>query len=370
VKVSWDQAHAWRMRRQFVDPRGNADAVHIIGRLCGVQAQVASSAELAVRVRQAKPDAAAVERGIADRALVKTWAMRGTLHLLRSSEAACFLSLIASARTWERPSWQRTFGATPKEVEALVEVVSELLDDTVLTRDELVTEIVAKKEFAKMEEQLRSGWGALLKPLAWQGALCHGPSQGNKVTFTRPNTLIPEWKGLPDSAEAAPVVIAAYLGAYGPSTPEVFDAWLSRSVLKRTTVRGWFAAMGNQLTKVDVEGEDAYILSEHADDLARAKASTSVRLLGAFDQYVLGPGTKDPQILPTEHRAKVSKAAGWISPIVVVGGRITGVWELSDDQVSVSFFPGAPKAPSKDLEAEVAHVGRASGRDRLTLRLC
>jgi hypothetical protein len=65
VKVSWDQVHAWRLRRQFVDPRGNADAVHIVSRLCGVQAQVASSAELAVRMRQAKPETGAVERGIA-----------------------------------------------------------------------------------------------------------------------------------------------------------------------------------------------------------------------------------------------------------------------------------------------------------------
>ena len=65
----------------------------------------------------------------------------------------------------------------------------------------------------------------------------------------------------------------------------------------------------------------------------------------------------------------MSKAAGWISPIVVVGGRITGVWKLADNHVSVSFFPGVAKPPSRDLEAEVAHVCRASGRDRLTLRL-
>ena len=295
--------------------------------------------------------------------------MRGTLHLLRPGEAGCFLSLIASARTWEKGAWQRTFGASPKEVEALVEVVSELLDDTVLTREELVTQIVTKKEFATMKTQLRSGWGALLKPLAWQGVLCHGPSRGNKVTFTRPDTLIPGWKGIPDPDDAAPVAIAAYLGAYGPSTPEVFDAWLSRGALKKTTLRGWFAAMGDQLTTVDVEGHEAYILSEHVDDLARTRASRSVRLLGAFDQYVLGPGTTDPQLLPAEHRAKVSKTAGWISPIVVVGGRITGVWELTHNLVSVSFFPGAPRPTSKDLEVEVAHVCRASGRDQLTLRL-
>jgi hypothetical protein len=243
VKISWDQAHAWRLQRQFVDPRGNAEAVDIISRLCGVQAQVASSAELGVRIRQAEPEAGAVKRGIADGTLVKTW----------RCEAPC--------------------------------------------------------------------------------TCCVPP---------RPQV------------------------SYGPSTPDVFDAWLLRNALKKATLRGWFAGLGDQLTKVDVEGQEAYILSEHADDLARTKASRSVRLLGAFDQYVLGPGTGDPQILPAEHRAKVSRAAGWISPIVVVAGRITGVWELIDNQVRVSFFPGADRPSAKDLEAEVTHVSRARGRDHLT----
>jgi hypothetical protein len=363
VKVSWDQVHAWRLRRQYVDPRGTADANEVIGRLCGVQAQVASSAELAVRIRQAEPEDDGIERGLADRSLVKTWAMRGTLHVLRSADAPSFLSLIASARTWEKGAWQRTFGATPKEVEALVEIVSELLDGVALTRDELVTEIVTRQEFGRLEEQLRSGWGALLKPLAWQGALCHGPSQGNKITFTRP-----DWSAMPEPAEAAPAAIAAYLGAYGPATPEVFNAWLLRGALKKTTVRGWFTAVGDRLTRIDIDGQEAYLLSEHVDDLARTEPSPSVRLLGAFDQYVLGPGTGDTRILPAAHRAKVSKTAGWISPLVVVDGRITGVWELADDEVSVSFFPGTPKPSSSEVKAEVAHLVRAVGR-HLTFRI-
>jgi Winged helix DNA-binding domain len=368
MRVTWDQALAWRMRRQLVDPRGDAEAVQIIGRLCGVQAQVASAAELAVAMRQAEPEAGAVGRGLADGAVVKTWAMRGTLHLLRASDAPAVLSLIASARSWEKPSWQRAFGTTPKDTEALAEVVTELLDGAVLTRDELVAAIVARKELAALEEQLRSGWGMVLKPLAWQGLLCHGPSRGAKVTFTRPDALVPGWTGLPDPDEAAPVAIAAYLGAFGPATPEVFDAWLYRGALKKATLRGWFAAMGERLTAVDVDGDEAYILSEHAEDLARAAPSRSVRLLGAFDQYVLGPGTGDARILPAEHRAKVSRAAGRISPIVVVGGRVAGVWELADDEVSVSLFPGAPTPSAAALEAEVEHVRRATGRDRLTMR--
>ncbi len=220
-----------------------------------------------------------------------------------------------------------------------------------------------------MEAQLRSGWGALLKPLAWQGALCHGPSRGNKVTFTHPDGALSGWSGLPDRDDAAPRVIAAYLGAYGPSTPEIFGAWLYRSAIMRKSLRGWFAAMGDRLTTVDVDGQARSILAEQAAELAETSASTSVRLLGAFDQYVLGPGTNDPELLPARHRAQVSRAAGWISPIVVVGGRIAGVWELADDHVGVSIFPGSTMPSTKDLEAEAAHVGQASGRGPLPLLL-
>jgi Winged helix DNA-binding domain len=99
VTITWDQARAWRLQRQFLDPRGSADAVDVISRLCGVQTQIKSWADLAVLLRQTEPKARQVEHDIADGSLIKTWAMRGTLHLLRGSEAGFFLSLIASART-------------------------------------------------------------------------------------------------------------------------------------------------------------------------------------------------------------------------------------------------------------------------------
>lgn len=368
MEVTWDQVLAWRLKRQFLEMRGGAGAEEIVGRLCGVQAQVASAAEVALGVRQAEPRSDALRRGLEDRVLVKTWAMRGTLHAVRSSEVASYLSLIASARTWTKPVWQRSFGATPKDVAALVEAVSTILDGAVLTRDELVTALVSDGRFSGMEEQLRSGWGALLKPLAWQGALCYGPSQGTKVTFTRPASLLPDWKGLPDPDEAAPTVIASYLGAYGPATPELFDAWLSRNSLRKTVLRAWFADMGDDLTEVRVEGHSAYMLSEHADDLADCAPSTSVRLLGAFDQYVLGPGTKATEMLPATHRGKVSRAAGWISPVLVDGGRITGVWDLTDGEVVVSLFPDADKPSGKALESEVEHIARVNGTNDLTVR--
>ncbi|MRH90621.1 winged helix DNA-binding domain-containing protein [Nocardia sp. SYP-A9097] len=273
---------------------------------------------------------------------------------------------MGSARTWEKPSWTKNFGATPQDIAALVDAVGEILDGSVLTRDELVSAIVAEPRFHPLEEQLRSGWGALLKPLAWQGALCHGPADSTSVTFASPARLIPAWKGIPEPDAAAPEVISAYLGAYGPASPETFDAWLSRGSIRKTTLRQWFSDMGDRLTEVDVEGRRGFVLTEHADALATTAPAQSVRLLGSFDQYVLGPGTGDTALLSAEHRAKVSRTAGWISPLVLINGWIAGTWEIVDTDLIVSMFDDAP-APLSELQIEAAHLARAVGTAPLTV---
>jgi len=130
-----------------------------VKRLAGVQAQVPSSAELAIAVRQRSPERGAVERALADRSIVRTWAMRGTLHLLDADRLPAYLSLIAAARTWEKPSWQRTFGVTPDRMRALGDAVEELLADGPLTRQELTDALLARPGFGDLGEQLTSGHG-------------------------------------------------------------------------------------------------------------------------------------------------------------------------------------------------------------------
>ncbi len=367
MRVSWDQVFAWRMGRQFIGEPGGGDVVQIVGRLCGVQAQVTSAAETAVALRSTEPDPGAVVRALAERTLVKTWAMRGTLHALTPDIAASALSLMGSARTWEKPSWRKTFDASPEDVAALVEAVGEILDGAILTRDELVTALLSEARFHPLEKELRSGWGALLKPLAWQGALCHGPAEGTTVTFAHPSHLIPGWPGIPGPDEAAAHLITAYLSAHGPATPEAFDAWLSRGSLRKTTLRQWFSALGDRLTEVDIEGRAAFVLTEHAEALAATVPTSSAHLLGSFDQYVLAPGTGDTALLPAAHRARVSRAAGWISPLVLVDGRIAGTWETAAAELAVTMFDDAP-VPLSGLTPELPRVAEALGVPGLTVR--
>jgi Winged helix DNA-binding domain len=363
VRISWQQALAWRMRRHLLDPVGRLSVADVVARLCGVQAQVASSAELAVRVRRETSRQGEVARALREGRLIKTWAMRGTLHLLKPEEAGALLSLMASGRSWERPSWQRYFGVTPKQIEALRRAARMALENGPLTRDELATAVSARRDLRHVGEALRSGWGTLLKPLAWHGDLCFGPSQGSRVTFMRPEDASSRWGGLPDPDEAAAAAIVAYLRSYGPATIDVFGNWLAGGWFGKRQLRTWFGALEPRLVEVDVDGERTHVLAEDLDELASATPTTAVRLLPGFDQYVLGPGTADGHVVPTSRRAAVSRQAGWISPVVVVGGVVCGTWELEGDQVRVSWFGEAGRPPRKGLDAELARLDSIIGRD-------
>jgi hypothetical protein len=351
------------MRRHLLDPVGRLSVADVVGRLCGVQAQVASSAELAVRLRREKSRRGEVARALRDGRLIKTWAMRGTLHLLKADEAGAFLSLVASGRSWERPSWQRYFGITTKQIEGLRGAARVALADGPLTREELVTAVVAQRGFGHIGEALRSGWGTLLKPLAWQGDLCHGPSQGTRVTFMLPESASTRWTGVPDPEDAAPVAIRAYLGAYGPATMDAFGNWLAGGYFGKRQLRAWFGELEPELAEVDVEGEHAFVLAKDLDELAATAPTNAVRLLPGFDQYVLGPGTGDGRVVPTARRAAVSRQAGWISPVVLVGGVVCGTWDVDGERARITWFAESGKTPRKALGAEVARLASILERD-------
>lgn len=360
--LTWPQVLAWRMRRHLLDPVGKSTVPEVVRRLCGVQAQVASSAELAVRVRRASSRPGEVARALGEGKVIKTWAMRGTLHLLTPKEAGAFLSLMAAGRSWELPSWERYFGMSARHWDLLRPAVRDALHGATLTREELIAAVVAQRGLGHLGEALRSGWGTLLKPLAWQGDLCFGPNRGSRVTFVRPEAASSLWAGVLDPDEAAPLAISAYLRAYGPATMMNFRNWLSRGRLGVRQMRRWFDALGDQLAEIDVEGERRYVLSADLDEIASARPTTTVRLLPGFDQYVLGPGTEDAHVLSPKRRTAVSKQSGWIAPIVIAGGVVKGTWGVDGDDLRVDWFKEMGRPPRTRIVEEVERLSTILGR--------
>jgi hypothetical protein len=292
--------------------------------------------------------------------------MRGTLHLLTPENAGTYLSLIAMRRPWTSGAWERYFGVTPAQMDGLRDISGEILGDRALTREELIAEVCVRPGYEHLGDAFRSGWGTLLKPLAWQGYLVQGPMRGQRVTFMRPEAASKRWAGVPDPEIAGPQALLDYFGTYGPATLGNFNAWLSRGAVPKRDLKRWIGKLGDRLTAVDVDATECFIPTEHVDALAAAQSSKAVRLLGGFDQWVLGPGTDDERIIAKHRRFTVSKTAGWISPVVVVGGIVCGIWDLDGDRVTVTWFAEAGRVPRTALEKETRRLGRTMGRS-LTL---
>jgi len=285
VSISWRQALGWRMERQLLDPVGLLPVEEVVRRLAGVQAQVASSAELAVRIRSRPSKPGDVARALEDGRLIKTWAMRGTIHLLAPEDAGAILSLLAAVRLWERPSWRRYFGMSLERWDLLRSAAREALESEPLTREELAAAI-ASQGLAHLGEELLSGWGTFLKPLAWQGDLCYGPSREGRVTFTRPEQASPRWTGVLPPDDAAPIVIAGYLRAYGPATMDNLGNWLARGAIKKRQIRAWFEAMGDRLA---CSRRDRYGGTSRGDRQSATTARGTARAPGSG-----GPGRSNP----------------------------------------------------------------------------
>ncbi len=359
ASLTWPQVLAFRTTRQLLVPRGTKRAVDVARRLVGVQAQVASAAELAVAVRRRTPRRGEVDRAIADRTLVKTWAMRGTLHLLPADVAPTVLATLSRLRPWTAPAWQRYHGLSAADVERVLDALPEVLSDGPITREELGSAVAGRVRSKAVAARLSSGWSELLKPAAFAGMLLQGPPRQGRVTFVRSDAWVRGWS-TPDPAEAGAALLRWYLAAHGPADVQHVADWWGRQ--RASAVRPWFERLADELVTVDVEGAVLYALRADLAALRRSHPNDELRLVPNFDQYFLGAGSGSASFVPSARRAKVSRKAGWISPLVLRGGRVAGVWELDREagRIQVEGFEPLPKAA---LAEEAAHLGRFLGRE-------
>jgi len=340
--------------------------LEVAARIAGVHAQVLSSAELTLwaRVEGLAPDA--VRRALwSDRSLVKTWAMRGTLHLLPAAEFPTWQAALSTKRPWEARSWQRGFGVSLAELERLNGAVAEALDGRLLTREELATR-VGELTTPALGDKLRESWGALLKPAAALGLLCFAPSQGQQVRFTRPDSWLGGWTGH-DPEAAMDAVTRRFLAASGPVTREDFARWWG--IPSPARAARLLERLGEEVARVDVEGTAAYALAADLAGLAAAGPGgpRTVRLLPAFDQYVVTATRQAERLMPGPFKARVYRPQGWLSPVLLVGGRMEGVWRHEARGrrlvVTIEPFAGPPARVRRAAEAEAERLAAFSGAE-------
>ena len=343
-ELSWEAVLAWRIGRQGLAQRAiAADWPAVVSRICGLHAQVQSSAELTLWARVDGMDPGAVKHALwTDRTLVRTWAMRGTLHLLPAAELATWVGAQGVIRPrYEMASWRNAFGMTSEEAVAVLDAIRAALGGEPLTRDELADAVTEALASARLGEAVRGSFGTMPKLAAFRGDVVFAPPRGPKVRFTRPDRWLDAgWMPAP-ARPAMAEVIRRHLAVYGPASRETFARWFGMA--SAAQAGKLIAALGDAVAKVDVEGFAGWMLRADVDAAAAARPAGVVSLLPAFDQYVVAAPRDDSPALAAEHKARVYRPQGWLSPVLLVDGRIAGVWrhEAKHGEVNVVIEPFA-----------------------------
>jgi len=360
-----DQVRRARMRAQRLTGRRPRSVAEVVRALGGLQAQDTPASRLALRPRSTGLDADAVRRACnQDRSVVRTWAMRGTLHMVAAEDAGWLVGLLGPAFAAAGRRRRRQLGLDDRLLGRAQEALPAVLTDGPLPRAELVRALAAKGVEVNPDGQAPAhlvGYAALT------GLICRGPDlAGDEASYV----LVEDWVGpvsrarALDGDDALAELARRYLAGHGPAAPEDLAAW---SGLATGRARQAFDLVAGELAEVELDGRRLW-----APGGARARRAPArsqgpvVRLLGRFDDYLLGWRDRE-LVLDPRFATRIQAGGGWIHPAVVVDGRVAGTWRSrrAGDrlQVTVEPFGRLPAGARPGLEAEAADLGRFLGAE-------
>jgi hypothetical protein len=357
--LKWPQVHAWRLSQHGLSPRfSSQDFVQAVTRTGGIQAQVMSAAELAVCTRVVGLSPHDVQSALwQDHTLVKTWAMRSTLHLLSARE----LPLYVAARDWQHnASWSNyfaEFGLSRAQQDTFLFAIPHVLEQGPLTRLQLADAVAKHTGAARVRDLiLSSSWGTPLKPSAYRGDLCFGPGQGQSVTFMNPRGWIGKWQPI-EPKLALQNIARRYLRAYGPATPEDFAFWWG---CRKTLAKKLFQSIEEELEEVEVEGWRAFALRATLPLIQSVEPAEQIHLLPLFDAYTIGVPRDCEPLLAQAYKRQVFNLQGWTFAVILVNGSIQGVWHYTirrlQTVVKVNLFTSSTASIRKGIEAEAERL--------------
>ena len=298
-----------RVRNQLLDAP-LATPRDVVSHLVCIQAQDYLGALWAVGLRTRSCTEADVEHALANREIVRTFPLRGTLHFVAAQDVHWILDLLAPRVLRSRgPRQMRVHGldaALLRRCRTIAERV--LRDGHALTRDELY-----RQWRVPAEQGLQLVWR-----FAHEKLICFGARRGRQQTFV----LLDEW--IPPARTIAPAdplreLARRYYASHGPATPEDFAWWAG-------------------VTPAEARGVHV--------DVAPSRAKPVVRLLPPYDEFIAAY---------TGYKSKGDA-------VIVSRGEIVGTWKRTITRRGVDVQPVLrAEVPQRALQREIARYAAFLG---------
>jgi hypothetical protein len=310
----------------------------VVAWLGALQAQDYTGALWAIGLRTTGATERDIGLAIAERAIVRTWPMRGTLHFAAAQDVRWLLALLTPRVIAQSAGRYRQLDLDEATFARSKAVFAEALQGgKQLTREELHHHL----EQASIATTGQRGYH-MLGRAAQDGLICFGVPRDKQQTFTLLDEWIPPTRSLARDESLAELT-RRYFTSHGPATVHDLMRWAG---LTAADVNQGLAAAGHALTQETLAGHVYW----RASDLPEpSQGAITTYLLPGFDEYLLGYSDRSA-VLDSAYAQRVCPGGnGMFSPTVVINGRVAGTWKRAFQKGAV-VIDAAPFQPLTSAE--------------------
>lgn len=342
---------ATRLKNQHITSQHFVSPAETIGWFGVIQAQDLMGSLFAVALRTKDATLASVEQAITNKTIVRTWPLRGTIHLVLPENARWMINLTGQRQIASAATNYRKAQLTPDIFAAAGDIFKrKLRGGKQLTRHELYEALHKVGIETSMINGEQRGMH-LFVYWALMGLLCIGPRHDKQQTFV----LMDEWipKGRELSEEGALAELATlYFRSHGPATIKDFAWWAGITL---TQAKFGLQQVAGTFTSIIVEGVEYWLPPNTQQSHAEG-----VFLLPPFDEYTVAYANRGEALGPHQPR----KINFGLMPNVIINGKIAGTWRrtLKKDSVAIEIKQLSPlTAHKKAIQNAANRYAKAAG---------
>jgi hypothetical protein len=316
----------YRLHLQHISHTQFEKPEDIVCALGVLQAQDYLASLWAVGVRGKNITEVDVEQAIVKRKIIRTWPLRGTLHLVAAEDVRWILSTFAPRIIAMHANRLKRESEIDEKLitrcKKIIEVA--LVNHKLLTRDEVYHALEKKHIQTKNQRGLQILWR-----LAQDGFICFGPRQGKQHTFTLLDEWIPSSKRI-NREEGIVKLAKRYFNSHGPATVQDF---------------AWWSGLTATEAKTAVELIKPKLISEKLNDiqyyfpasLEEIKKTSSLYLLPGFDEFLISYTDRRVSLDAPNHSKLINTVNGIFFPTVIINGKAMGTWKrfVKKDSITI-----------------------------------
>jgi hypothetical protein len=330
----------------------------VVSWLGAVQAQDFLSSKWAIGLRLDKAKEKDVDKAIADKSIVRTWAMRGTLHFVPPADIRWMLKLAADRVFSMYASNFKRMELDEKTLRQSQEIIIKALEGGgIIGRNEL-KEVLSRHSVNTSEMR----YNFILLRASLEGIICFGPRRNKEYTFV----LLDEWLPGENSLsrdESIAELARRYFLSHGPATIADFSWW---SGLTQADCKRALESIKHLLNKEEINGYEYWMPKDLRNITINKRAAY---LLPPFDEYLVSYKDKTAAVAPDLVKKVLSPPNGLYPGVIVMNGQVVGTWKrtLGKNNVEVNTHLLMPLKENqlKAVEKAVAQYSKFLGYKKL-----